>query len=99
MYKFYLTWSEEKPIHPKEVYEQSWNTGLSWYGQINPTDKSLNDWKNEQVEKYEGLLKEYQDSGKVRKLNQIYHPTENDIISIEKDVNFIEWLCSDFLHK
>ncbi len=51
-FKFYLTWSEEKPKHPKEVYKQSWNTGLSWYGQINPQDKSFNEWKNDQIEKY-----------------------------------------------
>ena len=92
MDKFYLTWSEEEPIHPKEVYKQSWNTGLSWYGQINPPDKSLNDWKTEQIERYERLLKEYQDNGRIRKLNQIYHPTESDIKSIEKDSNFISLL-------
>ena len=54
-FKFYLTWSEEKPKHPKEVYKQSWNTGLSWYGQINPQDKSFNEWKNDQIEKYKRL--------------------------------------------
>ena len=97
MNKFYLTWSEEEPIHPKEVYKDSWDSGLSWYGQVNPPDKSLNEWRNEKVEKYERLLKEYQDNGRIRKLNQIYRPTKNDIISIEKDVNFIEW-CSLINH-
>ena len=41
MNKFYLTWSEEEPIHPKEVYKQGWNTGILFHGQINPPDKSL----------------------------------------------------------
>ena len=93
MNKYYLTWSKEEPIHPKEGYGINWETGLSWYGHMNPPDKSLNDWKNEQVEKYERLLKEYQDNGKTRKLNVIYHPTQNDISLIESDVNFIKW-CS-----
>lgn len=92
-FKFYLTWSEEKPKHPKEVYKQSWNTGLSWYGQINPQDKSFNEWKNDQIEKYKTILKEYKDNGRVRKLNQIYYPTNNDMSLIESDTNFIQW-CS-----
>ena len=91
MERFYLTWSDEKPSHPKKVYKESWNSGLSWYGQINPSEKSLNLWKKEQVEKYDKLLKEYQDNGRIRKLNQIFHPTENNINKIESDDNFIEW--------
>jgi hypothetical protein len=93
MEKFYLTWSEVEPKHPKEVYGVSWEIGLSWYGTINPTDKSLIQFKQEQIERYENLIKEYQDNGKVRKLNQIFHPTEVDKNRIESDVNFIEW-CS-----
>jgi hypothetical protein len=93
MEKFYLTWSEVEPKHPKEVYGISWETGLSWYGTINPPDKSLNHWKQEQIERYENLMKEYQDNGKIRKLNQIFHPTEENKNRIESDVNFIEW-CS-----
>ena len=90
-FRFYLTWCDEKPRHPKEVYQQSWNTGLSWYGSINPQDKSFNEWKNEQIEKYKTLLKEYKDNGRVMKLNQIYHPTNNDITLIESESNFIQW--------
>jgi hypothetical protein len=91
MEKNYLTWSDIEPKHPKDVYGISWETGLSWYGTINPPDKSLNQWKKEQIERYENLMKEYHDNGKVRKLNQIFHPTENDIKKIEENDNFIEW--------
>jgi len=94
MEKFYLTWSNVEPKHPKDVYGMSWESGLSWYGQINPSDKSLHQWKQEQLERYENLMREYQDNGgKVRKLNIILHPTEDDKNKIERYVNFIEW-CS-----
>ncbi len=93
MVKFYLTWSNLEPKHPKEVYGISWETGLMWYGQINSPDKSLNQWKQEQIERYENLMKEYRDNGKVRKLNQIFHPLESDKNRIESDINFIDW-CS-----
>ena len=89
--KFYLVWSEQEPKHPKEIYLQSWNSGLSWYGQINPPNQSLDDWKKEQLEKYDSLMKEYQFHGKIRALRIIYHPTIEDVASIEKDDNFIEW--------
>ena len=91
--KFYLTWSKEEPIHPKKVYKESWNSGMSWYGPINPSDKSLNQWKKEQVEKYNQLMKEHKDLGKVKKLNMLFLTTKDYINNIEKDVNFIKW-CS-----
>lgn len=91
MNKFYLVWSEEEPKHPKEVYKESWDSGLSWYGQINRTNKSLDDWKKEQIDRYESLMKEYQLYGRIKALRLAYHPTPEEIISIEKDKNFIEW--------
>ena len=91
MERFYLVWSDEEPLHPKDIYKESWNTGITWYGQINPQDKSLNEWKNEQVEMYDFLLTEYQTNGRIRKLKNIYNPTPDNIETIEKDVNFIEW--------
>ena len=91
MDKFYLTWSDVEPMHPKEVYGISWESGLDGYGQINPPDKSLNQWRQEHIEKYEHIIKEYQNNGKIRKLNQILHPTKSDKNRIESDVNFIEW--------
>jgi len=45
MGKFYLSWSDEKPTHPKDSYGVSWESGLCWYVQINPPSKSLDDWK------------------------------------------------------
>ena len=90
MNKFYLTWSNGAPLHPSEVYGLSFETGLSWHGQINPDDVTLNDWKNIQVEKYNRLNKELKDKGKIHKLNWIINPTDIEIKNIEKDLNFIK---------
>jgi hypothetical protein len=91
MIKFYITWSNEEPSHPKDAYEESWNSGVYWNRQINPPDKSLNQRKQEEVNKYTILMKNYRDNGKIKKLNQIFNPTEKDIQNIETDINFIEW--------
>lgn len=93
MEKFYLTWSKEAPKNPKEVHKDSWDSGVHFHVQINPSNKSLDEWKKEQVDKFDSLSKEYQENGKIKKLNKIYHPTPSQIESIEKEVDFIEW-CS-----
>lgn len=91
MTKFYLTYTTEQPKHPKETYGVSWNSGLAWYGQIYPSDISLNDWRKEQIEIYERLMKEYQANGKVPKINCIIHPTKDMESTIEESVDFIKW--------
>lgn len=88
---FYLVWSHEEPKHPQEIYLNSWNSGLSWYGQINPPNQSLDDWKKEQLEKHVSIMKEFLLHGKIRSMRWIRNPTHEEILSIEKDENFIEW--------
>lgn len=92
MNKFYLTYSNEAPKHPSEVYDINFETGISWYGQINPSNISLDDWKNNQLEKHDRLVKELQDKGRIRKLNLLLHPTKESIKQIESRVDFIKWL-------
>lgn len=89
---FYLKWSFNPPKHPKEIYKNSWETGISYYGRICPKTESLVDWQKKIIDRYEKLLKEYQDNGRLAQLNSIINPSKEDRMLIEKDPNFIEWV-------
>lgn len=91
MNKFYLTWSNEAPLHPSEVYGLSFETGISWYGQINPENISLKKWRKKLIKQYDALSKQFQNNGKIRKLNWIINPNENIIKQIESRTDFIKW--------
>jgi hypothetical protein len=90
---FYLVWSYDEPKHIKESYgEEVWASGVSWHGPIYPNDKmSLNEWKKEQDKKHERILKEFAEHGKVYKLSNKFHATEEDKKIIESDPNFVKW--------
>lgn len=89
--KYYLIWSYEKPMHPRCIYQESWYTGFSWYGTVNPTNKSLDQWRLEKVDYYKALREEYKRNGKIMKLSYILNPNDEDINSIETDADFIKW--------
>ena len=90
---FYLVWSYDEPKHIKEVYgDLEWETGYSWHGPIYPSEKiSLDEWKKKEDDRHIALLTEFVLYGKVAKLQNKFHATDEDKKIIESDPNFVKW--------
>ena len=89
--KFYIQWSTDVPSHPQEVYGEAWESGVYFSSQINPPNQSLNDWREEQINRYESFLVNLKKDGKIMKLCETHNPSEKEISEIEGDINFVKW--------
>lgn len=91
-YRYYLKTSYTKPIHPKVVLGKSWDTGISWYGLIFPSNISFDDWKDEQIKKWEKQNKIIDEGGTLAEVDKCINYDLDKIKKIESSPDFIKWV-------
>ena len=94
--KYYLMWSYNEPIHPKESMTKfTWDTGIEMT--INgprlmfDENTTLSQWKNSEINKWELLMGNFKKDKKIVSLGSKIKPTEVEIKELESDDNFIRW--------
>lgn len=90
MNKYYLEWSDKAPIHPKDIYGKSWENGIKDNQLIYPNDISLNEWKENEIDRYNRLCSEFEKNGKIQSLKYLDNTSKKD--EIEKGKGFIKWV-------
>ncbi len=110
--KFFMKWSYGEPKHPKDRYGRTWNTGIevlpsgtgAIYQIVFDENTSLDEWRQKEIDRWEGLMKNFKKDKKIYSLDYTKDPNcsyytedsknrmKEEIEEIESDENFIKWI-------